>query len=77
MGKEKDRTSNQLQQPHFFFGVIIMVLLVRYAFVEHKPTFPPLPESFDLIVIGDGPAGDLAAIVAAEKGSPCTMHTYL
>ena len=77
MGKRKKTGQAISLAAHiFFFGVIIMVLLVRYAFVEHKPTFPPLPESFDLIVIGDGPAGDLAAIVAAEKGAHVLyMHT--
>ncbi|NLM51667.1 MAG: FAD-binding protein [Firmicutes bacterium] len=70
MGKRrKKRQVARLAVQTFFFGIIVMVLLMHYAFVEHTPTFPPQPKSYDVIVVGQGLAADLAAITAADKGA--------
>ncbi|NLN07937.1 MAG: FAD-binding protein [Firmicutes bacterium] len=43
-------------------------LLARHSLQRTSPTYPPLPRTYDVIVVGGGLAGDLAALAAAEEG---------
>ena len=53
MGKRK-KTGQAISLAAIFFGVIIMVCLC-VMLVEHKPTFPPLPESFLIVMVTGQP----------------------
>lgn len=67
--KSKKRVPFRLAAQIFFCALAVIVLLKHYAFVEQTPAFPSLPKSYDVIVIGEGMAADLAAITAADKGA--------
>jgi len=50
------------------FLAITFFLLTQHSLQRTTPTYPPLPRTYDVIVVGGGLAGDLAALAAAEAG---------
>ena len=48
---------------------LLVVLLIRFSFSPATPTYPPLPVSVDIVVVGSGLVGELTALAAAQQAA--------
>ncbi|NLZ38788.1 MAG: FAD-binding protein [Firmicutes bacterium] len=53
----------------FFLLMLTIFFLTRYSFLNEPPPEYHLPQSVDVIVVGSGLSGNLAAIAAAQAGA--------
>ncbi|HHX74851.1 MAG TPA: FAD-binding protein, partial [Firmicutes bacterium] len=54
--------------PPLLLAALTCFLLARYSLQHVSPGYPPLPRTYDVIVVGGGLAGDLTALATAEAG---------
>jgi fumarate reductase flavoprotein subunit len=66
--KEKNSRASQILFTIALF-LLTIVVITRFSLKEAQPLYPEIPQSVDIIVLGSGIGGAVAALTAAENGA--------